>query len=132
MSVPKTPLTPRTDNVPSDDTMKSPKSSRKSIGRSTDKNNSNRKSESSEDATSSDFLFGLSPTSFYKASVTPKGLKKVSDAYRASGSASAQVANILFSGSAEKVNSLHFTITIISKMPLFQHIRKSSIFLPFS
>ena len=81
-STPVRPLSPRTDNVPSGS--KSLKKLKDSPVASHNKNSnatpvSHQSPRKSSGVRSPDFLFGLSPTSFYKASLTPNAFKKFSD-----------------------------------------------------
>ena len=91
-STPVRPLSPRTDNVPS--SSKSPKKLKESSVGPLDKNNSatpiaHQSPKKTQRVGTPDFLFGLSPTSFYKASMTPRALKKLSDEQEAKGRLSA-------------------------------------------
>ncbi|RUS72561.1 hypothetical protein EGW08_019680 [Elysia chlorotica] len=80
-------LSPRTDNVPS--SSKSPKKLSETPMGGINKNNSAtptaHQSPKKSGVGAPDFLFGLSPTSFYNASFTPRALKKLGDEQAAKG-----------------------------------------------
>lgn len=84
-SFPVVPLSPRTDNVPQSSgsiqsgTKKTPSPPASEMSKNTNRKPTRRSSGSPKKNTAPDFLFSLSPSSFYKTSVTPRARKKVSD-----------------------------------------------------